>query len=190
MPSARAGACQPRSPWAADCGGARYVVNRSAPANISGLRRIERIAPARMRSRPRPRAAIRSSTPSPARMKENSPIWARLAEIVRAVATGWPKARARSGSGDRLADDDDRQHHQHGKGSLTSTIGSKSMPTDTKKSTAKASRNGSDLLGRPLAEFRLGQDHAGEEGAEREATRRRARRHRKRRRARSPAPPA
>ena len=42
------------------------------------------------------------------------------------------------------------------------------MPTETKNSTAKASRSGSDLGRGALAESRLAQDHAGEEGAERE----------------------
>ena len=46
--------------------------------------------------------------------------------------------------------------------------GSNSMPTETKNSTAKASRNGSDLGGGLLAELRFAQHHAGEEGAERE----------------------
>ena len=54
-----------------------------SPRRRSGLSKIERMAPARIRSRPcsgsRPR-----STPSPARMNENSPICARLAEIVSA----------------------------------------------------------------------------------------------------------
>ena len=42
------------------------------------------------------------------------------------------------------------------------------MPTETKNSTAKASRSGSDFLGGLLAEIALAQHHAGEEGAERE----------------------
>ena len=42
------------------------------------------------------------------------------------------------------------------------------MPTETKNSTAKASRSGSVSFGGALAELGLAQDHAGEEGAERE----------------------
>ena len=47
-------------------------------------------------------------------------------------------------------------------------VGSNSMPTETKNSTAKASRKGKRLGGGLLAELRLAQDHAGEEGAQRE----------------------
>ena len=52
-------------------------------------------------------------------------------------------------------------------GRSTSTRGSNSMPTETKNSTAKASRNGSDCFGRAVAELRLAQHQAGEEGAQR-----------------------
>ena len=48
--------------------------------NSSGLSRIERIAPVTMRSRPSS-GSRPTSTPSAARMKENSPICARLAAI-------------------------------------------------------------------------------------------------------------
>ena len=46
--------------------------------------------------------------------------------------------------------------------------GSNSMPTETKNSTAKASRIGKRLGGGLLAEPRFAQHHAGEEGAESE----------------------
>ena len=55
-----------------------------------------------------------------------------------------------------------------GNGSRTRIVGSNSMPTETKNSTAKASRSGSVSVAALLAQFRLAQDHAGEEGAERE----------------------
>ena len=42
------------------------------------------------------------------------------------------------------------------------------MPTETKNSTAKASRSGSDSSAARWLSSRLAQDHAGEEGAERE----------------------
>ena len=42
------------------------------------------------------------------------------------------------------------------------------MPTETKNSTAKASRSGRDFLGGAMAELALAEDHAGEEGAERQ----------------------
>ena len=61
------------------------------------------------------------------------------------------------------------------------------MPTETKNSTAKASRSGSDSVGGPLAQRRFAQDHAGEEGAERERHAEQLRRRRRRRRARSTA---
>ena len=80
----------------------RRGVSQSISANTSGLTMIERMAPARIRSRPcsgrRPR-----STPSAARMKENSPICARLAEMVKALATGWRNAMHDQEGGDRLA---------------------------------------------------------------------------------------
>jgi hypothetical protein len=48
-------------------------------AKMSGFMTMERIAPARIRSRPCSGSRW-SFTPRPARMNENSPIWARLAE--------------------------------------------------------------------------------------------------------------
>ncbi len=53
-------------------------------------------------------------------------------------------------------------------GASTTMCGLNSMPTETKNSTAKASRNGSDFGRGLLAEPRLAQHHAGEERAERE----------------------
>jgi hypothetical protein len=44
----------------------------------------------------------------------------------------------------RLADDDDEQGREHRQRRATRIIGSNSMPTETKNSTAKASRSGSD----------------------------------------------
>ena len=59
----------------------------SIAANMIGLRVMETSAAARMRLRPsldrRP-----SSPPRPARMKENSPIWASPAPTVSAVLSG------------------------------------------------------------------------------------------------------
>ena len=60
---------------------------RSSIANRKGLSRIERIAPASTRSRALSGSSA-NATPSPTRMKENSPICARLAEIVSAVDGG------------------------------------------------------------------------------------------------------
>ena len=57
----------------------------------SGLTRIEMMAPARIRSRASP-GRTASDTPSPARMKENSPICASDSEMASAVGMGWPNS--------------------------------------------------------------------------------------------------
>jgi len=77
-------------------------------------------------------------------MNENSPICARLAEIVKALATG-----CRNASMIRKAAADFpitmmNSVQSTGSGSRTTLIGSNSIPTETKNKTAKASRNGSD----------------------------------------------
>jgi hypothetical protein len=59
----------------------------SSSANSSGFRAIEISAPARIRLCPSAGSNF-SDTPRAARMNENSPIWARLAETVRAVFSG------------------------------------------------------------------------------------------------------
>ena len=72
------------------------AVSRSTAANTSGLRVIESRAPARIRSWPSS-GSNPSARPSPARMNENSPIWARLAETVSAVRAGGRRpARSRT----------------------------------------------------------------------------------------------
>ena len=140
-----------------------------AAAKSTGLSRIEMIAPARIRSRALLRQQRRAQTPRPARMKENSPICARLAEIVSAVAVGWRKASTISEGGERLADHDDEQRRQQRPAAARSRIaGSNSMPTETKNSTAKASRSGSVSCAACWLSSRFAQDHAGEERAERE----------------------
>ena len=102
-------------------------------------------------------------------MNENSPICARLAAIVSAVASGWRKARTMRQRRDRLADHDDQHASRAPPAAARTRIdGSNSMPTETKNSTAKASRSGSVSCGGLVAELRFAQDHAGEEGAERE----------------------
>ncbi len=104
-------------------------------------------------------------------MNENSPICARLAEIVKAVDPAARKrGRSRHGGG-RLADDDDRDGAEHRPAErVHEHHGSSSMPTETKNSTAKASRSGRDLRRRLLAEVAFAQHHAGEEGAQRNET--------------------
>lgn len=55
--------------------------------NTSGLIAIEISAPARIKFWPCT-GNTPSAVPRPARMKENSPIWARLADTVNAVFNG------------------------------------------------------------------------------------------------------
>ena len=97
----------------ASTGGAVLAARRSSHGfiqsmarNISGLSTIDRMAPARIRSRPCSGSSF-SPTPSSARMKENSPIWARLAEIISAVANGIAEGKDDDEGRQRLADDDD-----------------------------------------------------------------------------------
>ena len=75
------------------------------------------------------------------------------------------------------------------RGSSTRIAGLNSMPTETKKSTAKASRSGSVSCAARWLKSRLAQDHAGEEGAEREGHAEQLGRANRRRQGRSPAPP-
>ncbi|GAV34303.1 hypothetical protein ROTAS13_01968 [Roseomonas sp. TAS13] len=76
-------------------------------------------------------------------MKENSPICARLAEMVTAVPLGWPKARTIIQAAADLPSTMMAMVPSTAQGASTSTFGSNSMPTETKNSTAKASRKGS-----------------------------------------------
>ena len=69
-------------------GFSRLAKITSRAANSSGLMRMVMMAPARMRSRPCSGRSFRLK-PSPARMKENSPIWAREAAMISAVAEEW-----------------------------------------------------------------------------------------------------
>ena len=148
--------------------GCRRAPSRSAARNSSGLSRIERMAPVTMRSRPscgsRP-----TSTPSAARMKENSPICARLAAISAAVPLGWPNARTISEGGDRLADHDDERASRRRRAARSSRIAGIEQHADRdeeehREGVAQRQR----FLRRPMAELRFGEHHAGEEGAERE----------------------
>ena len=72
----------------------RAAIARSEPAdsgwtteNMAGFRMIERMEPARIRSRPSSGMMERLSPRLP-RMKENSPTWERLADTVNAVFAG------------------------------------------------------------------------------------------------------
>ena len=79
-------------------------------------------------------------------MKENSPIWARLADTVRAVDVGYPNARTIRNAAIDLPRMMISTVASTGRASRIRIIGSNSIPTDTKNSTAKASRSGSDSL--------------------------------------------
>ncbi len=76
-------------------------------------------------------------------MKENSPICARLAEIVSAVRSGWPKASTIARAATDLPITMMRNVAITGQKSRTMMDGSNSIPTETKNSTANASRSGS-----------------------------------------------
>ncbi len=76
-------------------------------------------------------------------MNENSPIWARLAEIVQAVDDGWPNIRTIRKAAADLPMTMMNTVASSGSGSRSTIVGSTSMPTETKNSTAKASRSGS-----------------------------------------------
>ena len=138
-----------------------------APTNSSGLSRIEMMAPARIRSRP-----CSGSSPSAnaeaARMKENSPICARLAEIVSAVAMRIAEG-AHDGEGrQRLADHDDEHRRQHRQRLAHEDRRVEQHADRDEEQHREGVAQRQRLVGGALAELRFAQDHAGEEGAERE----------------------
>ncbi len=75
-------------------------------------------------------------------MKENSPIWARLAVIISAGTRSLPSARRDAHATSDLPNTMIRKVASTCSGCSTRIIGSNSMPTDTKNSTANASRSG------------------------------------------------
>ena len=103
---------------------------------------MEKIAPASIRSRASGGISP-TLTPSPARMNENSPICARLAEIVKAVETGWRNPRTIPNASTAFPSVMMRIVATSGPGCSTRTRGLNSIPTETKNSTANASRRGS-----------------------------------------------
>ncbi len=126
------------------------------------------IAPARIRSRPRSRqqreahaeagqdegelADLREARRDGQRRATSD---SRTARTIRKAATDLPTTMISSVA-------------SSGSGSRSTIVGSNSMPTETKNSTAKASRSGSVSSAARWLSSRLAQDHAGEEGAERE----------------------
>ena len=76
-------------------------------------------------------------------MNENSPICARLAEIVSAVMRGCPNSRTMKNAAMDFPRTMMNTVASSGNGSRYAIIGSTSMPTETKNSTANASRSGS-----------------------------------------------
>ncbi len=79
-------------------------------------------------------------------MKANSPICARLAEIVNAVPVGWPNARTMKNAAADLPNMMMPAVASTCHGCSIRMPGLKSMPTETKNSTAKASRSGRESL--------------------------------------------
>ncbi len=79
-------------------------------------------------------------------MKENSPICARLVEMVSAVPVGWPNARTIRNAASDLPTVMVRKVARTCHGCAIRIIGSNNMPTDTKNNTANASRSGSESL--------------------------------------------
>ena len=104
---------------------------------------IDRIAPASTRSRAS--GVIRSSdTPRPIRMNENSPICARLAAMVSAISLDLPSIRTTAQAASDLPTMMIASVSSTSSGCSSRIIGSNSMPTETKNSTANASRSGSE----------------------------------------------
>ena len=83
-------------------------------------------------------------TPSPAMMKANSPICASEAEMVSAVLLEWPKARTMANAAADLPSMMIATVASTCHGCASTIAGSNNMPTETKNSTAKASRSGSE----------------------------------------------
>ncbi len=144
---------------------AAAILKRPMAAKIAGFARMDRMAPARMRSRPRSGNKPRS-TPRLARMKENSPICARLAAIISAVPTGMPEGDDDGEGGDRLADQDDGQHREHRPGLLHQNKRIEQDTDGNEEQHRKGVAQRQGLLRRLMAELGLAQHHAGEEGAE------------------------
>ena len=84
--------------------------SQSTAAKISGLSMMERIAPPRIRSHPALGSRF-SFTPSSARINENSPIWARLAECQRRSGRMTKSAHDQE-RGHRFTDDDDEERRK------------------------------------------------------------------------------
>ncbi len=79
-------------------------------------------------------------------MKANSPICASEAEMVSAVALEWPNARTMKNAAADLPNMMIAAVASTCHGCSTRMAGLNSMPTETKNSTAKASRSGSESL--------------------------------------------
>ena len=79
-------------------------------------------------------------------MKENSPICASEAEIISAAERACPNRRTTKKATTDFPIRMMTTVASRASGAAKSTAGSNSMPTETKNSTAKASRNGSDSV--------------------------------------------
>ena len=133
------------APWRAALRSAarasRAGLARSTAQKTSGLSTMEISAPARIRSWPS-RGRMASATPMLARMKENSPICASEAEMVSAVPIGRLNSSTMAKAASDLPMTMMNTVASTGSGLVMMIEGSNSMPTDTKNSTAKASRSG------------------------------------------------
>ena len=102
---------------------------------------IDRIAPASTRFCPACGSRL-SAIPSPARINANSPICARLVAIVSAVRCEWPNMRTSRSAATDLPKIIIARVPSTASGCSSRIIGSNSIPTETKNSTANASRSG------------------------------------------------
>ena len=109
-----------------------------------------------------------SATPSPARMKENSPICARLAAIIRAVDFEWRNSRiTQIGDGRFAGDDDEQRREQCDRMAQDHRRIEQHADRDEEQHRERIAQRQCFLRG-ALAQRGLAQDHAGEERPERE----------------------
>ena len=134
-------ACRP----AVFCAGAglSHRVKGAKAANSKVLPAIETIAPASTRLWPASGSSL-SDTARLARMKLNSPIWPSVMPTSKAEAIDRPDMRITTAAHIALPNMMMAATTSSLSGSRHSTWGSNSMPTETKNSTANASRSGSD----------------------------------------------
>ena len=120
-----------------------HSIAGAMPPNRKEFIAIEIIAPARMRLYAS--FGIKSmARPMPAKIKENSPICAKLMPTVIAVLSGYLKSNTKATAASVLPTVMIKITISNLIGSFHTISGLRSMPTETKKRTANASRNGRD----------------------------------------------